>query len=162
ADLRNQRGSDGVKLQGRLNLLCPLKEERHGSIVSERLVVEQVLWIRQGQRLDDKLAFSPHTKGLPARHQQLQARTGSQQVAKASARRVLPTPPVPVKVSKRTSGRASRVQAAASSRSRPMSEVSGKGRVEVDRLTISEAAPPSASCLSAPIEGRRACSGGGS
>ena len=71
ADLCNQRGSDGVKLQGGLNLLCPLEEERHGAIVSERLLVGQVLWIRQSQRLDDKLAFSPHTQHLAARHQQL-------------------------------------------------------------------------------------------
>src|SRR6266700_3947359 len=48
----------------------------------------------------------------------------------ASARRVLPTPPVPVRVSKRISGRASRVQAAATSRSRPRSEVSGTGSGE--------------------------------
>src|SRR6266700_3178478 len=83
ADLCNQWGSDGGQLKRGLNLLCPLEEERHGAIVSERLLVGQVLWIRQSQRLDDKLAFSPHTQYLPARHQQLQVRTGREQFQQA-------------------------------------------------------------------------------
>src|SRR6266568_9214025 len=70
ADLRNQRSSDGGQLKRGLNLPCPLEEERHGSIVRERLVVGQVLWIRQSQRLDDKLAFSPDIQHLATRHQQ--------------------------------------------------------------------------------------------
>src|SRR5215471_3083616 len=67
ADLCNQRSSDGVKLKRGLDLVCPRHEERHGSIVSERLLVRQVGWTRQSQRLDDKLAFASHTQRLPAR-----------------------------------------------------------------------------------------------
>src|SRR6266700_4734414 len=80
ADLRNQRSRDGGQLKRGLNLPCPLEEERHGYIVRERLVVGKVLWIRQSQRLDDKLAFSPHMQHLAARHQQLEVRTGGEQV----------------------------------------------------------------------------------
>src|SRR5437868_14119467 len=68
ADLSNQRGSAGGQLKRGLDLPCSLQEERHGSIVSERLLVGQVLWIGQGQRLDDKLAFAPHTQHLAAHH----------------------------------------------------------------------------------------------
>ena len=50
-------------------------------------------------------------------------------VATWSARRVLPTPPVPVRVKRRTSGRCRRVQAAATSCLRPMREVSCAGRL---------------------------------
>src|SRR5579864_5136094 len=80
ADLRNQRGSAGVKLHGGLNLVCPLEEERYGSIVGERLLVWKACWIGQGQRLDDQLAFAPHPQRLPARHQDFELRTGSQQL----------------------------------------------------------------------------------
>src|SRR6266700_2264931 len=78
-------------------------------------------------------------------------------VAMAIARRVLPTPPVPVRVRNRTSGRKSRVQAAAISRSRPIREVSDKGSGETGRFTNSEAAPPSARCLMASFGERREC-----
>src|SRR6266550_7133320 len=83
ADLRDQRSSVSGQLKRGLDLPCPLEEERHGAIVSECFVIGQVLWIRQSQRLDDKLAFSPDTQHLPARHEQLQVRTGSQQVQQA-------------------------------------------------------------------------------
>ncbi len=46
ADLRDQQGSAGVKLKRGLDLLCPLEEERHGSIACERLLVGKVCWIR--------------------------------------------------------------------------------------------------------------------
>jgi hypothetical protein len=39
--------------------------------------------IRQGQRKDGECVFTPHMQGLSARHQQLQMRTGSQQVHQA-------------------------------------------------------------------------------
>ncbi len=47
--------------------------------------------------------------------------------ATSRARRVLPTPPGPVRVSKRTSGRRKISMAAPTSRSRPISDVSGEG-----------------------------------
>src|SRR6266566_4858837 len=75
-------------------------------------------------------------------------------VAIRSARRVLPTPPVPVRVSKRSSGRASRVEAAATSRSRPISDVSGNGRVEERLAALSEASPRSAGDQEASVRER--------
>src|SRR6266487_5522340 len=83
ADLRDQRGGDGRQLKRGLDLPCPLPQECHGSIVSQRLVVGKVFWIRQSQRLDDKLAFALDTQHLPARHEQLQARTCSEQFQQA-------------------------------------------------------------------------------
>ena len=47
--------------------------------------------------------------------------------AASTARRVLPTPPVPVSVSSRTPGRANRSATSPSSRSRPTSDVAGYG-----------------------------------
>ncbi len=50
--------------------------------------------------------------------------------AASRARRVLPTPPVPVSVSSRTSGRAIRSLTSSSSRSRPTSGVAGRGKAD--------------------------------
>src|SRR2546423_8067377 len=59
--------------------------------------------------------------------------------ATSSARRVLPTPAVPVRVSRRTSGRTSKAWIACTSCSRPISDVSETGRVCVTSRAVSPA-----------------------
>ena len=94
---------------------------------------------RLGDGRDDQSAGPGAGRGRRTR-----PRPGSSadaRVATSIASRVLPTPPGPVRVTSRTSSRRSRAVTSASSRSRPISDVSGRGKdpVGVARLKSSSA-----------------------
>src|SRR6266699_4177069 len=81
-------------------------------------------------------------------------KSSSSAVATCKPRRVLPTPPVPVRVSRRTSGCRRSAQDAATSCSRPTSGVSCAGKLWVDvrpgSVDTLEESMNSLSCITAP------------
>jgi hypothetical protein len=79
-------------------------------------------WAMAGSTRSGSLMAARGTK------QTLPAKSGRKSRATASKRRVLPTPPGPVRVSRRTSGRRSKAVSWVSSCSRPSRGVSGSGR----------------------------------
>ena len=100
--------------------------QRRGELLRRRTAGELAQVQGVGDRRDTRSGSrtaARETKTTPS------ANAVSSSLATSIASRVLPTPPGPVSVTSRISGRRSRSHTAARSRSRPTSGVSGMGRV---------------------------------
>ena len=102
------------------------RPQRGGELLRRRPVGEFAQVQGVGDRRDDEVGIADRGEGDEDR---AVGEAASNSAATSIARRVLPTPPGPVSVTRRTSGRRSRSRTAATSRSRPTSGVSGRGRV---------------------------------
>ena len=116
--------------RGRQQMLEVVEHEEQGPVAQQLLEPRSgiVPGLPAPQRLKDGRRHQLRgpdrgegTKATPS------AESGAHCSATAIARRVLPTPPGPVSVSRRTSGRRSSARRVASSTSRPISRVRGTG-----------------------------------
>ena len=102
-------------------------QERATPVSRSPKVCAMVITTRAGSRIVDR-----STKRTPS------TKAGPSSCAMCRARRVFPTPPVPVSVSNRTSSRYNSALTAVTSRARPTSGVSGAGKSRTPRSYVAE------------------------